>query len=63
MRTIQRCQFVFCFYTEIPKRFSDKSYCETDPEMKLLSIVMDFRNVPVIFGVTAVILLAVNGKW
>ena len=37
--------------------------CETDPEIKVLSNLMDFRNMTVVFGVAVVISLAWNGKW
>ena len=37
--------------------------CETAPEIKALSNCIDFRNMPVVFGVAVVISLVLNGKW
>ena len=52
----------YVFLQRFLKASVTKVICETKPEMKLLSNVMDFRNVPVVLGVTAVISLSLNGK-
>ena len=61
----KRCQCVVCFLyrDRFIKTSVTKIIYETAPEIKVLSNHMDFRNMPVVFGVAVVISLALNGKW